>query len=288
MGFDFATLEPHVRSILTTPGTDLETISAKRVRRQLVEYDSSLTEEFLKEHKGAVDAVIASVYETVREEAAGVSGNGGADDGGGGDTEGSSAGGSQKRKYETDEDDVGAGGDDDEDESATPPVKPKPKKTKRELSDAELARQLSSEINGSTRRSAGRGKTTNGAPKKARQRKSAAVVDSDGESDGEAEKKKKRRRIKAASAAGGTAKGGFAKEYALSEPLAAVLNQAKLSRPQVVKQLWDYIKGNELQNPSNKREIMCDDSLRAVFNVDKIDMFKMNKVLGQHLHEQES
>jgi upstream activation factor subunit UAF30 len=35
------------------------------------------------------------------------------------------------------------------------------------------------------------------------------------------------------------------------------------------------------QNPENKREIMCDPALRPVFNVDKIDMFKMNKVLGQ-------
>jgi upstream activation factor subunit UAF30 len=66
-----------------------------------------------------------------------------------------------------------------------------------------------------------------------------------------------------------------------SEPLAALLQIQKLSRPQVVKQLWDYIKGNELQNPSNKREIVCDAGFKAIFGVDKIDMFKMNKVLGQ-------
>ena len=55
----------------------------------------------------------------------------------------------------------------------------------------------------------------------------------------------------------------------------------KLSRPQVVKQLWAYIKDNELQNPANKREIICDANLRAVFNADKVDMFRMNKTLGQ-------
>ena len=60
-----------------------------------------------------------------------------------------------------------------------------------------------------------------------------------------------------------------------------MLNVPKLSRPQVVKQLWVYIKENELQNPENKREILCDVNLRAVFGVDKIDMFRMNKVLGQ-------
>ena len=69
--------------------------------------------------------------------------------------------------------------------------------------------------------------------------------------------------------------------FNISDPLAAVLQFDKLSRPQVVKQLWVYIKGNELQNPGNRREILCDAGLRAVFGVDKIDMFKMNKVLGQ-------
>jgi upstream activation factor subunit UAF30 len=67
----------------------------------------------------------------------------------------------------------------------------------------------------------------------------------------------------------------------ISDSLAAVLQFDKLSRPQVVKRLWVYIKGNELQNPGNRREILCDAGLRAVFGVDKIDMFKMNKVLGQ-------
>ena len=67
----------------------------------------------------------------------------------------------------------------------------------------------------------------------------------------------------------------------ISQPLATLLQTEKLSRPQVVKQLWEYIKGNDRQNPQDKREIICDDNLRAIFNADKIDMFKMNKVLGQ-------
>jgi upstream activation factor subunit UAF30 len=66
-----------------------------------------------------------------------------------------------------------------------------------------------------------------------------------------------------------------------SEPLAALVQEDSLSRPQVVKKLWAYIKGNSLQNPANGREIMCDGALKAVFNTDKIDMFKMNKELGK-------
>lgn len=55
----------------------------------------------------------------------------------------------------------------------------------------------------------------------------------------------------------------------------------KLSRPQTVKKLWDYIRSNNLQNPENRKEIICDDKFRALFNVDKIDMFAMNKQLGR-------
>ncbi len=75
--------------------------------------------------------------------------------------------------------------------------------------------------------------------------------------------------------------------YVVSTPthgLAARLTPPKLSRPQVVKQLWKYIKGNELQDPADKRQILCDDKLHAVFKQDKINMFSMNKLLGSHLY----
>jgi upstream activation factor subunit UAF30 len=52
----------------------------------------------------------------------------------------------------------------------------------------------------------------------------------------------------------------------------------------VVKKLWDHIKANDLQNPSNRRQILCDEKLQAVFKQDKIDMFSMNKLLGKELY----
>ncbi|EPQ55071.1 SWIB-domain-containing protein [Gloeophyllum trabeum ATCC 11539] len=259
---DVQALEPRIREILTAPGVDLGTISAKRVRKQLLEQDPNLTVEQLKENKDEVDALIGRIY----EEVSGPREQGGADD----EEEGSSNG---KRKQEeeegaADEDDDG---NDETDEETSRPKK-KTKMSKEERDDAELARQLSNELNGRSR-SSRTGKAS--GPKKPRKsKKSAATVDSD---DSEGGTKKKR--------GGGGAKGGFAKEYALSEPLAAVVDAEKMSRPQLVKQLWVYIKANDLQNPQNKKEIMCDDKLRAVFNTDKIDMFKMNKAIGQHLHE---
>lgn len=66
-----------------------------------------------------------------------------------------------------------------------------------------------------------------------------------------------------------------------SEPLATLMEVEKMSRPQVVKNIWVYIKSNDLQNPADRREILCDDKLKSIFGVDKINMFKMNKTLGE-------
>jgi len=52
----------------------------------------------------------------------------------------------------------------------------------------------------------------------------------------------------------------------------------------VVKKLWDHIKANELQLPSDKRQIRCDDKMQAVFKQSSINMFQMNKFLGDHLY----
>ncbi len=68
-----------------------------------------------------------------------------------------------------------------------------------------------------------------------------------------------------------------------SKELAAIVGSEPLPRPQVVKKVWDYIKGNNLQNPANKREIKADDKLRKVFGKDKVSMFEMNKHLAAHL-----
>ncbi|KAF8178591.1 hypothetical protein K438DRAFT_1908418 [Mycena galopus ATCC 62051] len=277
MAFEFDSLEPSIEQILTAPGTDLTTISAKRVRKQLQLIDPSLSTEFLKQHREAVDVVIARVFEKVQ-------GSSGSQDS---EEEEPLAPVSRKRRQTPDEGfSVSKEEDTDVEDDTPPPSKKAKKAVKRELSDAELARQLSTEINGRTRRSNGKPKAaaSNGTPKKKKTKaKSAAMVDTDDDSDSNEGKRPSKKK----SGDGGGARGGFAKPYMLSESLAAVLGTESLSRPQVVKQLWAYIKANDLQNPENKREIICDPALRPVFNVDKIDMFKMNKVLGQHLHEME-
>lgn len=76
----------------------------------------------------------------------------------------------------------------------------------------------------------------------------------------------------------------FMKPLKLSEELQAVIGQEALPRPEVVKQLWVYIKANNLQDPDNKRNIVADDKLIKVFGGEKVvNMFKMTKLVSQHL-----
>ena len=60
-----------------------------------------------------------------------------------------------------------------------------------------------------------------------------------------------------------------------------MLGVTQLSRPQAVKHIWVYIKDKNLQNPNDKREIICDEKMKNIFHLDKIGMFKMNQMLGE-------
>lgn len=69
-----------------------------------------------------------------------------------------------------------------------------------------------------------------------------------------------------------------------SNELAAVVGSSPLPRTEVVSKVWEYIKANNLQNPENKREILADAKLQALFGgKSKVSMFEMNKHFAQHL-----
>ncbi|RMZ80646.1 hypothetical protein DV738_g2631, partial [Chaetothyriales sp. CBS 135597] len=71
-------------------------------------------------------------------------------------------------------------------------------------------------------------------------------------------------------------------------PLSALLGgAAQLSRPEVTKQLWNHIKAHDLQDPSDKRYILCDNAMREVFKTDRVHMFQMTKIANQHMYNPE-
>ncbi|VDC05655.1 unnamed protein product [Peniophora sp. CBMAI 1063] len=247
-----------VRAILAAPDVDLSSISAKRVRRQLVD-DGHADAALVKAQKAALDALIGEVFSEVS------SGNTGTAGGDGGESEANGEDGYGEEGTQDGADTDGVDGEDAGEEEEERVVKkerkPAGKKRKAVDDDEAVARALHAQING------GRPSRAAAPPakKRAKKVKSADTV------DGEDAPKKKR---------GG---GGFQKPYQLSEPLAAVVGTDSAPRPTVVKLLWEHIKGHELQNPNDKREIMCDDALRAIFGKDKVTMFSMNKELSAHL-----
>ncbi|NML44494.1 hypothetical protein HHL11_12080 [Ramlibacter sp. G-1-2-2] len=75
----------------------------------------------------------------------------------------------------------------------------------------------------------------------------------------------------------------FMKALKPSPELAAVIGPEPLPRTEATKRLWEYIKAHNLQNPANKRNILCDDKLLAVMGKREVTMFEMTGLMGKHL-----
>jgi upstream activation factor subunit UAF30 len=76
----------------------------------------------------------------------------------------------------------------------------------------------------------------------------------------------------------------FMKPMNISSELSVVVGAGPMPRSEVVKKLWEYIKKNNLQDPSNKRNINADDNLKKVFDGKAtVNMFEMTKLVSKHL-----
>ena len=77
---------------------------------------------------------------------------------------------------------------------------------------------------------------------------------------------------------------GLQPKHILSPSLAFVCNTDALARPQIVTALWVYIKAKNLQDPNDKRSIICDEALGIVMGGEKVvTMFTMHKFIAPHL-----
>lgn len=74
--------------------------------------------------------------------------------------------------------------------------------------------------------------------------------------------------------------------FHLSDDMIEVVKRRILPRTKVTKYLWEYIREHDLQNPNDKREILCDDKMKKVMGGQKkVTMFSMNKFITPHLIE---
>src|SRR5882757_4791364 len=76
----------------------------------------------------------------------------------------------------------------------------------------------------------------------------------------------------------------FMKKLTVSDALAAVIGAGDRARTEVVSAIWKYIKKHDLQDPKNRRNILADDKLKAVFGgKGVVNMFEMTKHVSKHL-----
>lgn len=84
----------------------------------------------------------------------------------------------------------------------------------------------------------------------------------------------------------GKANPAFMKPMQPDAALAAVVGVEPKPRTEVTKKIWDYIKSKDLQDPADKRMIVADDKLKAVFDGrPKVTMFEMTKYVNNHLND---
>ena len=82
-----------------------------------------------------------------------------------------------------------------------------------------------------------------------------------------------------------TAKKNMQTPLKISSELANIIGTERnqlVSRPQVTKKLWAYIKEKNLQDPRNKQWFTPDNKMAVIFGPEKIRCFSMAKYLERH------
>lgn len=94
----------------------------------------------------------------------------------------------------------------------------------------------------------------------------------------------KKRKTTARKKTGAKKKSGLSQTtYALSPELQAVVGSKSLTRPQIVKKLWAYIKAHKCQDTKNRRLIVPDKKLSEVIGKKPVDMLKLAGLLSKHI-----
>ncbi|XP_061354469.1 upstream activation factor subunit UAF30 [Gastrolobium bilobum] len=76
---------------------------------------------------------------------------------------------------------------------------------------------------------------------------------------------------------------GIMKPRKISPEMQALFGVSEISRTQALKQIWAYIKENNLQDPENKRIIRCDEKLKKLFaGRDQVGMLEIAGLISPH------
>ncbi|XP_068666207.1 upstream activation factor subunit spp27-like [Aristolochia californica] len=86
-----------------------------------------------------------------------------------------------------------------------------------------------------------------------------------------------------AKAAAPSTSGGLLKPVPVSPVMRKFLGVPEISRVDAVKKIWEHIKAHNLQDPLNRRQILCDEKLKTIFGgKDKVGMLEIAKLISPH------
>lgn len=69
----------------------------------------------------------------------------------------------------------------------------------------------------------------------------------------------------------------------VSPEMKKFLGVSEAPRIEATKKIWEHVKANSLQNPANKREILCDEKLKGIFGQkENVSMFEISKLISPH------
>ncbi|KAM0863996.1 hypothetical protein ACQ4PT_044221 [Festuca glaucescens] len=69
----------------------------------------------------------------------------------------------------------------------------------------------------------------------------------------------------------------------VSPALQAVVGASEVPRTEAIKRLWAYIKQNNLQDPADKKVIVCDEKLKVLFaGRERVGFLEVAKLLNPH------
>ncbi|KAF8021017.1 hypothetical protein BT93_G1431 [Corymbia citriodora subsp. variegata] len=76
---------------------------------------------------------------------------------------------------------------------------------------------------------------------------------------------------------------GITKPRPVSPEMQAVVGVPEIPRTQALKQIWAYIKENNLQDPENKKVIICDEKLKKIFGgKDRVGFLEIAGLISPH------
>ncbi|KAI4367129.1 hypothetical protein MLD38_022899 [Melastoma candidum] len=77
---------------------------------------------------------------------------------------------------------------------------------------------------------------------------------------------------------------GIAKPLRVSQELQSLVGVPEIPRPHALKRVWDYIKDNNLQDPNDKKTIICDEKLKKLFGgKDRVGFLEIAGLISPHL-----